>query len=78
VRGLVQIFINNLDPIAKKQAKYRPYAYVSGILPSTIHVALPLSNMLANRSANTPASDFHYTVTLAYGARFEPWVANIE
>ena len=33
-----------------------------------------LSSILANRSGNTAAADFQYTVTLSYGSRYEPWI----
>jgi len=74
-RGVVRLFVNTWD--AKVQNP-RLESSISELLPGTIHVPLPLSNMLANRSANTPALDFHYTVTLAYGSRFEPWVVKVE
>jgi hypothetical protein len=77
-RGVVGLFVSNWDPKTQKPGPYRLQPSISELLPGTIHVPLPLSNTLANRSANTPAVDFHYTVTLAYGSRFEPWVVKVE
>lgn len=74
-RGVVRLFVNTWD---QKTQNPRLQASISELLPGTIHAPLPLSNMLANRSASTPAADFHYAVTLAYGRRFEPWVVKIE
>jgi hypothetical protein len=78
VRGVVRLFVNNWDPKTQKPGPYRLQPSVAELLPSIIHVPLPLSTTMANRSANTAAADFHYAVTLSYGSRFEPWVANIE
>jgi hypothetical protein len=74
-RGVVRLFVNTWD---QKTQNPRLQSSISELLPGTIHVPLPLSNMLASRSASTPAADFHYAVTLAYGRRFEPWVVKIE
>lgn len=43
---------------------------VTEILPGEIHVPLPLAQELAKRPK-------HYTVGLAYGSHFEPWVTSV-
>ena len=64
VRGIVRAFVSPVDPNITPIV-YHILGTVSEILPQEIHV--PPS--LANAFAATP-----YTVTLAYGHRFEPWV----
>jgi hypothetical protein len=78
VPGVVRLFVSNWDPKTLKPGPYRLQPSVAELIPSTIHLSLPLSPTLADRSAKTAAADFHYAVTLSYGNRFEPWVANIE
>jgi len=59
VRGVIRAFVNT------GRGSKQLYGSVSEILPQDIHVPPSLSTAFS-----TPS----YTVTLAYGHRFEPWV----
>lgn len=65
VACVVHAFTGAWDPIARKPITDRVQGSISEILPGNIHV--PPSQAGAFSSAS-------YTVTLAYGHRFEPWV----
>ena len=78
VRGVVRLNVSNWDMTTQKTGPYHLQPSVSALLPKDIHVPLPFSKMLADRSSGTAASEFHYTVTLSFGSRFEPWVAAVQ
>lgn len=59
VRGVIRAFVNTGTGTNQLEGS------VSEILPQNIHVPPPLASSFSTAS---------YTVTLAYGHRFEPWV----
>jgi hypothetical protein len=74
VRGVVRLGVGIWDLKSQTPGAYRLEPSISEIMPGTIHVPLPLSTVLADRSSHTAAANLQYTVTLSYGSRFEPWV----
>ncbi|HYL38465.1 MAG TPA: DUF4824 family protein [Bryobacteraceae bacterium] len=65
VRGVIHAFASQTDPVTKRPGPWRLEGSISEVLPQSIHVPPPI----ANSFTKTP-----YTVTLAFGHRFEPWV----
>jgi hypothetical protein len=69
VRGVVRLMLNRT-----RDTQGHGYAFLQGtvteILPGEIHVSLPLARLLAKPPK-------HYTVGLAYGKYFEPWVVSV-
>ena len=65
VRCVVRAYVNAFDPAARKAVPDRVEGSISEILPQNIHVPPSLSSAFSASS---------YSVTLAYGHRFEPWV----
>ena len=65
VRGVIRAYANHTDPVTHGVGPWRLEGSVSELLPQNIHV----DPSLAPAFAKAP-----YTVTLAYGQRFEPWV----
>lgn len=72
VRAVVRLVrMQKWDPQERKPAgPFLLQGTVSEILPGAIHVPLPLADVLGKRPK-------HYTVGLAYGKRFEPWVVSV-
>jgi hypothetical protein len=64
VRGLVQVFVGD------KQI----HPSVSQILPDAIHVPAPLSEAIGPFAGSSDTGSRRYTLTLAYGRDFEPWL----
>jgi hypothetical protein len=64
------------DPITKA-VRFREWrGYVTGIIPPEIHVPLPFANRLAGLGPRV-SGEPRYAVTLRYGQRLEPWVAEV-
>jgi len=73
MRGIVQVSVVNWDPTTRKRGSDRLQAAVSRLLPVSIHVPMSLAGALASLGETIPPSP-RYTVTLAFGRRFEPWI----
>lgn len=73
VRGIVQLSVLNWDPKTIRPGPARLQPSIFEVLPDSIHVPLPIANAFAGLTS-TNAGKSRYTVTLAYGHRFEPWV----
>jgi hypothetical protein len=74
MRGVLRLGVVNWDPVTRKPGPDRLQAFVSRLLPESVHVPLPLSAALANLSTGTTFASPRYTVTLSFGRRFEPWI----
>jgi len=73
VRGVVQLSAWTFQAGgAPKPLRLQPN--ISELLPGSIHVPRPLSDVLGNLSIATPAAGPRYNLTLAYGRSFEPWI----
>lgn len=51
---------------------------IDQLLPDTIHVPLPQAGLLGPLSSGADSSLPRYSVTLAYGRRYEPWVVSVK
>ena len=77
LRGVVEVHVNDWDP--KTQKPGSPHLQPSfTVLTSSIHVSPPLSRVLANLPYPAIRNQSRYSVTLAVGRRFEPWVMDIQ
>ena len=65
VRCVVRAYVNAFDTVTRRPVPDRVEGSISEALPQNIHVPPSLSSAFSGSS---------YTVTLAYGHRFEPWV----
>jgi hypothetical protein len=75
IRAVIRVSWNSwMD--ANRQSKEGWRGYLTELLPNSVHVPQPFSNILrpwTRDLATTP----RYSVTLCFGARGEPWLARI-
>ncbi len=74
VEGVVALSVTTFDPVTRQEGQARLQPSISEALPNTIHVPPPLSDALGNLPILPNAASSRYTLTLACGRYFEPWL----
>jgi hypothetical protein len=70
VRAVVRLnYWKDFNPMTASGRPPTLRGYIQEVIPNEIHVPLPFASQLAGAT--------HYSVTLRYGSRYEPWVAAI-
>ena len=77
LRGLVELHVADWDPKTQAPGPARLQPSFT-VLTSSIHVPPPLASVLANLPYQAVRTQPRYSVRLALGHRFEPWVLGIQ